>query len=210
MCVFVCVCIGVRPVRPFSCVYAQYVSSLTQPKKKASLGYHLQLQLHPASPVSLCGSFNVISRINFDIVILRFACFFSFAFTVFAFAIFYFSLRTFIALLACAFSSLFDFNNVASSQFLSSSANFASTTASNSATPLSLINLYPLFIPLSLFLSLLNLLASPFCRSSCLCSSHMKRDIVALNATWRFTTFWLPTKWKGLGQKERREGEKME
>lgn len=29
-----CVCIAVRPVRPFSCVYAQYVSSLTQPKKK--------------------------------------------------------------------------------------------------------------------------------------------------------------------------------
>lgn len=145
-----CVCIGVRPVRPFSCVYAQYVSSLTQPKKKASPGYRLQLQLqlHLASLVALCGSFNVISRINFDIVILRFACFFSSAFTVFAFAIFYFSLRTFIALLACAFSSLFDFNNVASSQFLLSSANFASTTAGYSAAPLS-----PLFT-LSLSLSL--------------------------------------------------------
>lgn len=113
-------------------------------KKKASPGYRLQLQLqlHPASLVALCGSFNVISRINFDIVILRFACFFSFAFTVFAFAIFYFSLRTFIALLACAFSSLFDFNNVASSQFLLSSANFASTTAGYSAAPHSLPSLH--------------------------------------------------------------------
>lgn len=110
LCVCVCVCIGVHWCASCSSLFLRLrtICFVFNPaKKKASLGYHLQLQLHPASLVSLCGSFNVISRINFDIVILRFACFFSFAFTVFAFAIFYFFFTHFYcAACLCVFVSI--------------------------------------------------------------------------------------------------------